>query len=172
MGAFAYCAQTRAARCTCGHRQGRVRRCAEQEPPPFFLAGLDAKRPDLAGFPQVPHDAPWSAELQGFFIDGLPILNETVWFHPATGTLVVTDLLFCFSPATRGLTAFVATLLGVNGKLGMSRTMKLATRDKRALARSVAPLLALPVRRAIVAHDQIVDAEPSAQLARAFAWLQ
>jgi len=50
--------------------------------------------------------------------------------------------------------------------------MKLATRDKRALARSVAPLLALPVRRVIVAHDQVIDARPGEQLARAFAWLR
>jgi hypothetical protein len=122
--------------------------------------------------PQVPRDPPWGAELQGFFIEGLPVLNETVWFHHDTGTLVVTDLLFCFAPANRGLTAFVATLLGVNGKLGMSRTMKLAARDKGALARSVASLLALPVRRVVVAHDQIIDAQPGEQLARAFAWLR
>ena len=51
------------------------------------------------------------------------MLTETVWFHHDTGTLVVTDLLFCFSPTTRGVTAFVATLLGVNGKLGMTRSM-------------------------------------------------
>lgn len=138
----------------------------------YVAAGLDAKRPDLRGFPQVPRDPPWASELQGFFIEGLPVLNETVWFHHDTGTLIVTDLLFCFSPANRGLTAFVATLLDVNGKLGMSRTMKLAARDKGALARSVAPLLALPLQRVIVAHDQLIDARPAEQLARAFAWLR
>jgi hypothetical protein len=43
--------------------------------------------------------------------------------------------------------------------------------DKPALARSVAPLLSLPVQRVIVAHDQIVDENATEQLARAFAWL-
>jgi hypothetical protein len=138
----------------------------------YVAVGLDAKRPDLRGFPQVPCDPPWGAELQGFFIEGLPVLNETVWFHHDTGTLVVTDLLFCFSPANRGLTALAATLLGVNGKLGMSRTMKLATRDKGTLARSVAPLLVLPVQRVVAAHDQVIDVRPGEQLARAFAWLR
>ena len=43
-------------------------------------------------------------------------------------------------------------------------------RDKRALARSAAPLLALPVQRVIVTHDQVIDAQPGEQLARVFAW--
>ena len=49
---------------------------------------------------------------------------------------------------------------------------RLATKDKQALARSVAPLIALPVRRVIVAHDQIIDEQPVAKLKQAFAWLR
>ena len=115
---------------------------------------------------------PGGAGLQGHFIESLPVLNETVWFHHDTGMLVATDPLFCLSSTTQGLTAFVATLLGVTGTLGMSRTMKLTTRDKRALARAVAPLLLLPVQRVIVAHDQVIHDQPGEQLARAFAWLR
>jgi len=145
---------------------------AHPEAQGFVAAGLYAKRPDLRVFPQLAHPPPWGDELQGFFIEGLTVLDETVWFHAETGTLIVTDLLFCFSRQNRGLTAFVATLLGVNGKLGMSRTMKLATRDKRSLARSVAPLLALPLERIVLAHDQIIEDLPTEQLAQAFAWLR
>jgi hypothetical protein len=138
----------------------------------FIAGGLESKRPNLQRFPRIPSEAPWSPELQGFFVDGLPILNETVWFHAETGTLVLTDLLFCFSHTNRGLTGFVSTILGVNGRLAMSRTMKLATKDKRALARSVAPLLSLPVKRVIVAHDQIIDEQAMEKLTQAFSWLQ
>jgi hypothetical protein len=138
----------------------------------YVAAGLQAKRPDLRRYAQLPPDPPWGAELAGFHIDGLPILDETVWYHHDTGSLIVTDLLFCFSRANRGLTAGVARLLGVYGRLGMSRTMKLATRDKHALARSVAPLLELPLQRVILAHDQIVDTRPGEQLAQALAWLR
>jgi hypothetical protein len=138
----------------------------------YIAAGLELKRPDLKQFPQVPPEAPWGCEIQSFFIEGLPILNETVWFHSDTGTLILTDLLFCFSEATRGVTGLVAKLLGVHGKLGMSRTMKWATKDKQALARSVLPLLSLPVRRVIVAHDQIIDDHPVEKLVQAFVWLR
>jgi len=137
----------------------------------FIAAGLEFKRTDLSRFPQVSREVPWGSEIQGFFIEGLPILNETVWFHGDTGTLILTDLLFCFSDANRGITGVVARLLGVHGKLGMSRTMKLATRDKQALARSVLPLLSLPVQRVVVAHDQIITEQPMAKLRQAFAWL-
>lgn len=138
----------------------------------FIAAGLELKRPDLSGFPHIPHEAPWPSEIQGFFIEGLPILNETVWFHTDTGTLVITDLLFCFSTANRGIAAWVSQLLGVRGTLGMSRTMKLAVKDKQALARSVRPLLALPVQTVMVAHDQIINEQPVEKLVQAFAWLR
>lgn len=138
----------------------------------FIAAGLELKRPDLSPYPQVSPDVPWGSEIQGFFIDGLPILNETAWFHTDTGTLILTDLLFCFSQGNRGVTGLVAKLLGVHGKLGMSRTMKLATKDKQALAQSVLPLLSLPVQRVVLAHDQIITEQPMAKLTQAFAWLR
>ena len=138
----------------------------------FIAEGLASKRPDLDRFARIPLDAPWGQDLQGYRIEGLPILQETVWFHPQTGSLIVTDLLFCFSPAHRGLAGLVTRILGVRGVLAMSRTMKMAVRDRQALAASVAPLLALPVQRVVLAHDQIVEQQAREQLARAFAWLR
>jgi Domain of unknown function (DUF4336) len=138
----------------------------------FIADGLQLKRKDLAQYPRIPRAAPWHPELQGYFIEGLPVLNETVWFHSDTGTLIVSDLLFCLSATNRGLTAIASKLLGVHGKLGMSRRMKIATKNKQALKTSVSPLLSLPVQRVIVAHDQIVDEQPAAKLLQAFAWLQ
>ncbi|MGY0193860.1 DUF4336 domain-containing protein [Leptothrix sp. BB-4] len=137
----------------------------------YIAPGLESKRPDLGRFPHISREAPWNAEIQGFFMEGLPILNETVWFHIDSGTLVVTDLLFCISRTSQGMTALVSRLLGIHGTLGMSRTMKLLIKDKQALARSVRPLLALPIQRVIVAHDQVIDDQPVAKLAKAWSWL-
>ena len=145
---------------------------AHPEAQGYIAAGLELKRPDLSRFQHIPRDPPWTSEIEGFFIEGLPILNETVWFHIDTGTLILTDLLFCFAESNRGIAALVSKLLGVYGKLGMSRTMKLAVKDKRALATSVLPLLSLPVKRVVVAHDQIVEEQPLEQLKEAFAWLR
>jgi Domain of unknown function (DUF4336) len=138
----------------------------------FVAEGLDSKRPDLARFPRVPRPAPWGSQVEGFFIEGLPILNETAWFHGDTGTLILTDLLFCFSRTNHGLSALISKLLGVYGSLAMSRTMKLATKDKQALLRTTTPLLSLPIKRVIVAHDQIVEVDAAIKVAKAFAWLR
>jgi len=137
----------------------------------WIAPGLAQKRPDLAGFSCL--DAPearWG-ELEAFFVEGLPVLNETVWFHHASGTLILTDLLFCFGVRTAWVERTLARVLGVHGRLAMSRTMKLLVKDRRALAGSVAPLLALPVKRVIVAHDQIIEADAAGQLRAAFDWL-
>ena len=137
----------------------------------YIAPGLEAKRPDLKHLEHLPASAPWSSELTAFVIQGLPILNETVWFHPSTGTLIVTDLLFSFSTQNQGLAKIVARLLGVYGSVAMSRTMKLFVRDKAALRKSVAPLLALPVTRIVMAHDQVISDQCTEKLAGAFGWL-
>lgn len=137
----------------------------------FIAEGLSDKRPDLAGFPLLTGQMPWQSDLQGFFIEGLPIINETVWFHTQSGTLILTDLLFCFSLRNRGLTAFIAALLGVYGKPGMSRTMKLAVKNRQVLRRSIEPLLNLPVQRIVLAHDEIIVDAARDKLTQAFAWL-
>lgn len=137
----------------------------------FIARGLAAKRSDLKGYATIPGEPPWGGQLQGYFMEGLPVLHETVFFHAPTGSLIVTDLLACFSLRHRGLTALASRLLGVRGRLGMTRTMKFATRDRQALSRSVAPLLGLPVQRVIVAHDEIVEERPVEKLTQAFAWL-
>lgn len=138
----------------------------------WVAPGLAEKRQDLAHLPVIQDRVPWTSELAPQFIRGLPLLNETTWFHAATGTLILTDLLFCVGPSRSWLVRVLARLLGIYGSLGMSVTMKLAVKDRAALAASVAPLLALPVKRVVVAHDQIVDTEAQAKLRTAFAWLR
>lgn len=139
----------------------------------YVAPGLAAKRPDLAGFPTVDDRAAevCGDELASVFVDGLPVLNETVWFHRASRTLIVTDLLFCFGGQAPPLTRWVARLLGVNGRLAMSRTMRWMVRDPAALRRSVERIQAWAPRRVVVAHDQVVDDDVPGRLQRAFAWL-
>lgn len=39
----------------------------------FIADSLESKRPDLSRFALVPREAPWSSEIQGFFIDACPV---------------------------------------------------------------------------------------------------
>ena len=137
----------------------------------FVAPGLAEKIDDLSQYPVIPMPGPWRDELKGWFIDGLPVLSETVWFHENTGTLLLTDLLFSFGTHNTGMAKLVARLLGVYDRLGMSLTMKLMTKNKQALRRSIEPLLSLPVQRIVLAHDQVIDEQPVKKLREAFEWL-
>lgn len=138
----------------------------------WVAPGLAAKRADLAEFPVLGAGMPWEPELAGRFIEGLPLINETVWFHAESGTLILTDLLQAIDPARSLVVRMAARLLGVLGEPGMSRTMRMAIRDRRALRASIEPLLALPVERIVLAHDTIIEDHAVHRLSQAFAWLE
>jgi hypothetical protein len=140
----------------------------------YIAPGLSAKRPALAGHADVVAATTevCGDELRSVFVEGLPVLNETVWLHAPSRTLIVTDLLFCFGADAPLLTRAVARALGVHRRLAMSHTMRLMVRDRNALRRSVARILALAPERIVVAHDQIIDDDVGSRLKRAFAWLE
>ena len=137
----------------------------------WIAPGLADKRPDLRLYPDLSSDEPWASELRPFFIHGLPWLNETVWFHAETGTLVVTDLLFHVGKNPSLRVRVAARALGIYERLGMSRTMKRMVRNKASFTASVAPLLELPVQRILLSHDSVVEVDALEQLRAAFAWL-
>jgi len=136
----------------------------------YIAPGLADKRPDLAGFPTIPsvEGTPWITELDSLFIEGLPVINETVWFHNQSGTLILTDLLFCFGQDHALLARLAARLLGVYGRLGMSRSMKLLIQDRTALSRCAQRILDWDVRRIVVAHGEIIEANAKQRLVEAF----
>ncbi len=140
----------------------------------YVAPGLAEKRPDLAVHSVLDTRTvqPWSGELSSVLVEGLPVLNETVWFHDASGTLIITDLLFCFGPHNTGLGRLSARLLGVYGRLGMSRAMKFMVKDRAALARTASWLLSRDVRRIVLGHDQIIEHDARDKLTRAFEWIR
>ena len=102
-------------------------------------------------------DVDWPEEIQAFAISGLPIIDETVFYHTHSKTLVCTDLIFNFSKSGDGLPRFLAKLLGVLGRPAMSRTMRFSVRDREAFQRSTEPLLDLQIDRIVVAHGRIIN---------------
>ena len=144
----------------------------------IIASGLNRKRPDLESYKtigdagmELTGSPSWTAELQAIFIEGIPTLQETAWFHQPSGTLILTDLLAYFGSNNTGVNRLVACLLGVYENLTMSRTIKFLIRDKSALTRSVKLLLALDVQRIVVSHDQIIEIDAKQKLEQAFRWL-
>ena len=65
----------------------------------FFAApGLQEEHPDLPfEAPLAGENREWSDEFDTIVMAGIPRLNETVFLHRPSGTLIVADLLFNFS---------------------------------------------------------------------------
>jgi hypothetical protein len=136
------------------------------------VAALLRKRHDLpfAGALQDP-TVPAPPEIDQTTIDGAPRMEEVVFFHRPSRSLLVTDLLFnILTPQTR-MTSLVLHLGGTHRRLAMSRLWRLLRRDRAAFAASLERVLAWAFTRIVPAHGDIVSAGDAARQARAaFAW--
>jgi hypothetical protein len=136
----------------------------------YGAPGLAAKRPDLAGLIELGDAIPpeWAADLDQVCIRGVPMVNEVAWFHRASGTLIMTDVLQCWCGDLPWPAAMYGRLTGVLGHLDVPRTVRLVTRDKALVAASARHILQWPFTRVITAHNSIVEQDAHALVARAF----
>ena len=115
--------------------------------------------------------APWAGTLEQVVVQGVPKMGETVFFHPPSRTLVVTDL--CFN-VVRSDSWFTRVFMGMNnayGKFGPSRLFRTMVKDKVALRESVDRILALDPDRIVTAHGDVLESGGKAALEEGFSWL-
>ncbi len=137
----------------------------------YGAPGLDRKRRDIADLHTLQDtiEPEWADDLEQVVVRGMPIINEVMWFHKASATLIATDVLQCWCGDLDWRAGTYARLTGVRGHLDVPRTVRLATRDKPAAAASAKAVLAWPFTRKITAHNAIVERDAHALVARAFA---
>ena len=135
--------------------------------------GLTAKRPDLTLHATLDQRLPdeLSAAVDVVHIAGAPRADEFAFFHRASRTLIVTDLVFnVLRP--RGLVANVVLFLeGVRGRLAPSPAWRFMVKDRARTRESVARLLELPFETLVMAHGEIVREDARARLAHALRWM-
>lgn len=134
----------------------------------YGARGLAKKRPDLQM--RVLRDVPepeWESELDQVLVEGMPALNETVWFHRASRTLIVTDLCQYVGGGVPLSARLYTGLMGVYRRLAVSRAVRLAIKDRAALARSVERILAWDFDRVILSHNLILERDAYAGVKRA-----
>jgi hypothetical protein len=137
----------------------------------YGARGLERKRWDLANL-HLLEDAiepEWADDLEQVLVRGIPAINEVVWFHKASATLIATDLLQCWCGDLDWRAEAYARLTGVRSHLDLPRTVRLATRNRAAAAASAAAILRWPFTRVITAHNAIVEQDAHAAVERAFA---
>jgi hypothetical protein len=99
---------------------------------------------------------------------GMPPVQEWVFLHEASRTLVVTDLLFNVLEPGFGLGLF-QRLFGTYKKLAVSKLFVRARKDRAAYERSLAAIAALPFDRLVVAHGEPILEGAHARAAAALA---
>lgn len=137
----------------------------------FGAPGLRAKRPDLTSLQELSESAPspWQADLDQVFFRGIPLISETVFFHAASGTVVITDLCMWFTKSWPWQTRLYGHLNGTMNRLAVPRLVRLLIRDKAAAALSCQKILQWPIQRVVVAHDCVLETDAQQQLAHALA---
>jgi hypothetical protein len=136
--------------------------------------GLAKKRADLVFRGVLGDEAPdvWKNELQQVFLEGAPIVHETVFLHPKSSTLIVTDLVFNVGRADDFWTKLtLGGLLGATGGVRMSRTIKFSVRDRAAFKKSVDRVLERDFQQISVTHGEVVRNDAKDALRKAAAWV-
>ncbi len=108
------------------------------------------------------HDNIWQSDLVRVYMQGAPFFNESVFFHPSTKSLIVTDLIQNHSddwPAGLPgfLWRFIFAPLGFSGQC-VAPPLKLGfmIKDKQAFASCISRIQDWDFERIIVTHGDII----------------
>lgn len=123
----------------------------------FSAPGLMEKVPTLPKGEVLGDEAPeaWRGTLEQKLMRGTT-LNEVVFFHPPTRTLILTDMAFNLRKGGF-FTRLAMRLNGGFGKFAVTRVLRSTFRDEDAVRKSVASLLEWDFDRVIVGHGEVVE---------------
>jgi hypothetical protein len=133
------------------------------------------RHPDVKADHVLDDDAPaaWAEEIDQHVFAGSGFLDEVVFLHRASKTLVVTDLIQRHEPNNQSwfwrITKSWAGVLGDDG--GTSRDLRWTFRDRDAARRSAEHILDWEFDRLVISHGACVHENAKAVVAKALAWL-
>jgi len=141
----------------------------------FYAApGLPGKRKDLR-FDGVLSDTPepeWEGEIEQTLFRGMPTVNEIVFLHVQSGTVIFSDLIFNYSNDLSAGQEFFAKLIGAYKKPAVSRMSKyILIRDKGKARESAEAILSWEFDRVLLAHKDAVPAGGHDAVRNAFGFL-
>lgn len=135
-------------------------------------AALHKKRRDLkfdALLSATPHPD-WQGELLPLTIDG-SLLNETVFYHPDSRSLITCDLVENFHRCTHTPTRWYLRLGGILGKVGWHPLLRPLYLNRRRARDSINRLLNWPFERVILSHGNIIQGDAHRAIRDGLAWL-
>jgi hypothetical protein len=153
-----------------------LREFQAEHPAALFHAapGLAAQKRDVrfgAELSDTPH-AGWAGVLEQHLVRGMPGMNEVVFFHAASRSLVIADLAFNLGPEGPGWFGLLMRVYGAWGRFGPTPLEKFLMRDKAAVRASLDQILRWDFDRVIVGHGKNLETGGKEIFRAAFAFLK
>lgn len=140
----------------------------------FGAPGLEKKRSDLTFHKIIDNHGEdiWASDLEHLVTRGAPSMNEVVFFHPLSQTLLLTDICVNF-PATNSflLRLYRRYVQDYDAKFAMARLIKFMVRDRKAFRASCELILQWDFNRVTVTHGQVLEAGGREAFRKAVGWV-
>ena len=142
----------------------------------YAAPGLIDKRPDIVFHKELNGGAEpvWQEDIEQTLFAGSPVMEEVVFFHKDSKTLILADLIENFDPQVfsswQRLVAKLTGILAPNGKTPVDWRLSFIFGKRRARA-ALKTMLAWRPENIIIAHGQCIFGNGTEFLRRSFAWL-
>lgn len=137
----------------------------------YGAPGMERKRPDLSLESEIEESTsyPWSASVDHCVVQGMPKLNEVVFFHKASKILFVTDLGFHFGGDAHWTSKLFFGVLGIYQKYGWANVEKRVFINQKSLFRqSILRILEWDFKTIVLCHGNPVENNAKKAFRRAF----
>ena len=116
-----------------------------------------------------PQQLPWANELECLLVPGCPAMNELVFLHAKSRTLILTDLAFNIQHANSLITRIFLRINGALGHFGPSRLAKaFFMKDRPQVRAGIEQLLAWNFDRVVVSHGEVLETGGSKALRESY----
>jgi hypothetical protein len=136
--------------------------------PDFAKFRRDLKFTDTLGSAA---DGTWSDRLEQHVLGGMPRLNEVVFLHRPSRTLIVTDLTFNLGSDMPLLSRVLLRINDCYCKFAVSRLLRSTIKDRAALRASLDRVLAWDFDRLVLSHGENIGTGAKEKLREAVAFL-
>jgi len=115
---------------------------------------------------------PWSDEVEMKFFVGSLIIDEALFFHKKSRTLITTDMIQCYSKDAPFFTRIAGWINGCYPEHGVPRDLCLSTIFKRKQCRkSVKNILRWDFEKVIFSHAEDIKSGGKEMFKKCFAWI-
>jgi hypothetical protein len=121
--------------------------------------GLAEKRTDLKEYTLLSSASGWTDEIQCLKIDGMPKVNEYLFYHVASQGLICTDSLFYIPKPVGGLTKIYAFINHCKAFPSPTKLFLSMVKDKKAFKASIQQVIRWDFSYISMCHSEIFKAD-------------